>query len=622
MTLFVTLFIAGVLTILLPCILPLIPIVLGVSIAGRSKWRPLLTIAGMVVSFVGFTFLLFVALSQFVELADYLRLATYYVLLLFGLGFLTHRRGITWTGAALGAFIFVDKGWMSVIVAAALGVVAMELGGRVASSIQSFGGSLQTGARDTFGQDNPVTAFLIGLTLGLVWVPCAGPALSFAFTLVRDEPGLQALLLLTAYGLGTALPLLLIGYGGQAAVHSVRTLNRYSGRIKQIAGLLLILSAVAFRLNWFTSLQTWFVNATPFGTIGTDIELKLFGERVGEDVMPTDMNLRSPETMPGAERSGLPVLGTAPEFAGLGTWHNAEPFTMEALRGKVVLVDFWTYSCINCIRTLPYIQGYWEKYGKTGADGNIDLENTPFVLIGVHTPEFVFEKSQENVADAIERHGLTYPSAQDNDYRTWRAFDNHYWPAKYLIDAQGRIRYRHFGEGEYAETDEAIASLLAEIGVESGDEPVVTQDAGRRRDQTPETYIGERSWSAFANAKGRPMPGDTFSYEAPEEIDLHTYALTGDWLLSDNGEYQKLQSIAGEIRLRFLGSEVNLVLGHEESERSIDAEVFIDGTRTTGFTVNRYDLYPLFKGEYGEHELVLRFDGAGVEAYAFTFGSR
>ena len=144
----------------------------------------------------------------------------------------------------------------------------------------------------------------------------------------------------------------------------------------------------------------------------------------------------------------LPTLTRAPELAGLGPWHNSQPFTLESLRGKVVLVDFWTYSCINCIRTLPYIQGYWTKFKDTGK----------FVLIGVHSPEFAFEKLERNVSAAIARHGLTYPIAQDNDFKTWNAFANRYWPAKYLIDADGYIRYTHFGEGGYEETDAAIQS--------------------------------------------------------------------------------------------------------------------------------------------------------------------
>lgn len=328
-------------------------------------------------------------------------------------------------------------------------------------------------------------------------------------------------------------------------------------------------------------------------------------------------------------QSSLPKITRAPELVGLGPWHNSDPLTMAGLRGKVVLVDFWTFSCINCIRTLPYVQGYWEKY-----------RDQPFVLIGVHTPEFVFEKSQANVAAAIERHGLTYPVAQDNDYGTWNAFSNRYWPAKYLIDAEGTIRYFHFGEGNYEETDRAIASLLAEIGDQDfkqrtedrGNEEALRPKSQVRGPLSPETYLGERSWPAFAEAShsaqgasrdksaGKPADPDDLVhyYEPPVDLPLHAYTLRGDWQLVD-GEYHVLLSPTGEIRMHFLGGEINLVLGTQSGE-PVHAEVSIDGARMKVITVDHHDLYNLFAGDYGEHELVLRIRGRGLAGYAFTFG--
>jgi len=604
----VLLFLAGALTILLPCILPLIPIVLGVSITGRSKLRPLLTIGGMLVSFVGFTFLLQVVLSQFVALADVIRLATFDILFLFGLGFLFSDKQYRLIGAALGGLFFWEKGVAAVLLASIAGVVLMMIGAKVATTLQQWGTDIQRKANQELGE-SPLTAFIVGLTMGLVWVPCAGPALGFAFTLVRDEPGLRALLLLTAYGLGTAIPLLIVGYGGQWAVHSVRTLSRYSGTIKQIAGALLLLTAIGLRLQWFITFDTFLIMNTSFGQLGTRLEEQLFG--INE---PADSE----------DESELPNLGPAPELQSDGPWHNSEPLTLAELRGKVVLIDFWTYSCINCIRTLPYLRGYWEKYGSTkpvlsGTEELTTGKDQPFVLIGVHAPEFVFEKSEANVRDAIARYELTYPIVQDNDFKTWRAFDNHYWPAKYLIDAQGNIRYMHFGEGAYEETDQAIASLLAEIGAAVTDEDVMDDATNLRREQTRETYIGPRSWDALGNARGSPSD-DIVTYTAPTETDLHRYYLVGDWQVRDE-ERQALMSQRGEIRLRFLGSESNLVLGLEENAAPVQASVTIDGIPQDGFTIDRDDLYLLYKGDYGEHELVLTFDGAGVAAYAFTFGS-
>lgn len=616
MTLILTLFIAGMLTILLPCILPLLPIVLGVSISGRSKWRPFLTVLGMMISFVGFTFLLTVVLGQFVELADIIRIATNYVLLLFGIGFAIQNRNTSILFGFFGAFFFIDKGPLAIVLATFAGVFLLLTGAGIASRIQQLGVNTQGAARASFGSDSPLSALIIGLTLGLVWVPCAGPALSFALTLVRDEPGLKAALALTSYAAGTGLPLLLIGYGGQKISQSVKFLNRYTGTVKTIAGYLFIVTAVALQFNLFQKLQIWLVSNTSFGDIGTRIEESLF-----KDTMP---DIRGSGEVNGAGESVsfaamkfpvLPRLIRAPEFIGLGPWHNSEPFTLAGLKGKVVLVDFWTYSCINCIRTLPYLQGYWEKFKETDK----------FVLIGVHSPEFTFEKSQKNVANAIREHGLTYPVAQDNDFATWGAFANRYWPAKYLIDADGYVRFTHFGEGEYEETDLAIQSLLHEIGVESSDEQVagstgVGQRLGGRGPLTPETYVGVRSWPAFGNASGDPDDGE-HPYEVSEAMVLHKYYLSGSWQLSSDQEYQVLRSPAGDIRMKFQGGEINLVLGLAAGEKPVQALVTIDGKAGKTFTIDHHDLYNLFTGEYGEHEIVLTFKGPGVEAFAFTFGA-
>jgi thiol-disulfide isomerase/thioredoxin len=307
----------------------------------------------------------------------------------------------------------------------------------------------------------------------------------------------------------------------------------------------------------------------------------------------------------------LPKLSRAPEFVGLGPWHNSEPFTRDSLKGKVVLVDFWTYSCINCIRTLPYIQGYWDRYKDTGK----------FVLLGVHAPEFTFEKSEKNVAKALREHGLTYPIAQDNNFGTWNAFANRYWPAKYLIDADGYIRYEHFGEGGYEETDLAIASLLKEVGVEfiSHKSKVTSMDTkSYRGDVTPETYLSSRSWPAFGSAVGDPT-SEIVMYKAPTSLILNKYYLVGDWQLVDD-EAQTLRSEKGEIRMKFIGGEMNLVLGLEEGAQPVSADVFIDGTMMKTITVDHHDLYQLFTGDYGEHEMILKFKGSGVQAFAFTFG--
>jgi thiol-disulfide isomerase/thioredoxin len=308
-------------------------------------------------------------------------------------------------------------------------------------------------------------------------------------------------------------------------------------------------------------------------------------------------------------KSNLPILGAAPStFVGLGPWHNSTPLDLQSLRGKVVLIDFWTYSCINCIRTFPHLEALWQKY-----------KDQPFVLIGIHSPEFTFEKSEKNVAAAIKEHGLTYPTAQDNDFRTWKAFDNQYWPAHYLIDAEGNIRYTHFGEGAYEETDQAVASLLEEIGANPSLVKTMPESEKVRRDITREIYLFSRSWDAFGNAQGRPDT-EVHAYTEPASMTLDKYYLQGSWQIVDD-ERHVLRSNNGEIRLRALAGEVNLVLGLEDGAKPVMADIEVDGKATQSITINSHDLYNLFNGEYGEHNIVLKIHEKGVAAYAFTFGS-
>jgi thiol-disulfide isomerase/thioredoxin len=499
---------------------------------------------------------------------------------------------------------FWGQGWLVLVTTMLLGAAAVALGGRVAARIQQVGADVQKGASAGLGRESLLSAFVVGLTLGLVWVPCAGPALGFALTLVRDEPGARAFLALTAYAVGAALPLLFIGYGGQSMVRAARGFGRHSGRIKQVSGALLVLSAVAFQFQWFLGLQTWIGNHTGFGGAGSAIEERLFGKAMAAS-QPVQKSLPTP----GAELPRLPKLAPAPEFAGLGPWFNSAPLSLASLKGKVVLVDFWTYSCINCVRTLPHLTKLWSQF-----------RDLPFVIVGVHTPEFTFEKSPENVADAIKHHGLGYPIAQDNDFATWRAFNNRYWPAKYLIDAQGVIRYTHFGEGEDEATDLAVRSLLGELGRATGGAHAraATPTELPEARISPETYLSSRGWLAFANSAGAP-DFRRHRYVVPATLPSDRFALGGEWQLVDD-ERQVLRSGGGEIRYHALAGEVNLVLGIEKGAAPVVVDVTVDGKPGKPITIDRHDLYNLYAGPYGEHEVALRIRGKDVAAYAFTFG--
>lgn len=317
--------------------------------------------------------------------------------------------------------------------------------------------------------------------------------------------------------------------------------------------------------------------------------------------------------------SSLPVLGPAPEFSGISYWFNTDgPLTLTDLRGKVVLVDFWTYSCINCIRTLPYVTGWHEKY-----------ENDGLVVVGVHTPEFAFEHKTENVADAIGRYGIRYPVAQDNDYGTWQAYRNRYWPAHYLIDTEGNVRYAHFGEGKYDETEQAIRDLLTEAGY-SVPGPSASSTEGRTASyiQTPETYLGYGRIERFASP-GEVARDQARSYTVPETLRADTFAYGGAWTI------EKERAVAEEgavLRLRFRGEKVFLVLAPPPGGTG-RVVVSVDGTPITPdrsgmdvrdgmILVDSDRLYEIFDGhgDFAGHVLELRFETSKTTAYAFTFG--
>lgn len=345
------------------------------------------------------------------------------------------------------------------------------------------------------------------------------------------------------------------------------------------------------------------------------------GFTLGEPMAP-DM-LASKEAS--GAMSGLPVLSNGmPEFAGIATWLNGEPLAQSALRGKVVLVDFWTYSCINCIRTLPYITAWDQKYRDQG-----------LVIVGVHTPEFAFEKVESNVRQAMERHGIAYPVALDNDYRTWRNYDNHYWPAKYLFDAQGRLRYAHFGEGEYDVTEANIQALLREAGlVEGPADGMVTFDPAVSFSQvrTPETYLGYERMELLGSPE--PVRHDAAqTYSVAKEPAFNRFYLDGTWRVE--GERAVLEGTRGSIVYRYEASAANLVMGAPAAP--VRVEVLLDGAPVpvamrgadvveidgrTYATIDAERLYSLIDARlrYGRHLLELRFEAPGVEAYAFTFG--
>lgn len=328
---------------------------------------------------------------------------------------------------------------------------------------------------------------------------------------------------------------------------------------------------------------------------------------------------------PAPNRPKLPILGQAEELVGISNWINSNPLKMQELRGKVVMIDFWTYSCINCIRTFPFLQAWHESYADKG-----------FVLIGVHSPEFDFEKKLANVQRETEDNGLTYPVAIDNDHDTWNAYENRFWPAHYLIDAEGNIRFRHFGEGKYAETEQAIVDLLDEAGLlEDTDKPEAFRDAaaGSKAPRSPETYLGYLRINQFGSAAEDVLPDEPYSFTRPTATAVNRFYLDGEWTIGP--EASELMSKSGSILYDYEAREVNLVMesgtgseivveltidGQPLTEEKLGKDVVIENGKSV-VKVKDSRLYSLIEmSESLEGLLELKVITPGLRAYAFTFG--
>jgi thiol-disulfide isomerase/thioredoxin len=322
----------------------------------------------------------------------------------------------------------------------------------------------------------------------------------------------------------------------------------------------------------------------------------------GQSLLPVSLNSSgsdsSDATSADDPKELLKNYGPAPEFAGIDKWFNSDPVTKEQLKGKVVLVDFWTYSCINCIRTLPYITKWYSDYKDKG-----------FVVIGVHTPEFAFEKVPMNVESALTKYGITYPVALDNNYKTWTAYHNQFWPADYLIDKDGNIVYTHFGEGKYDETEKAIRTLLGMEGDFQIPQAEVQNQAG-----TPEIYFGLSRLDAFGGVE-KPNNGAQI-YTYPAKLKANQFALEGNWEFNQEAAVHK--SGFGRIKLNFNAAKVFMVA---ESAKPTTIKVYVDGKLIKGVVVSNSDLYPLYDAlAGGAHTMEIEVPDNDFQAFTFTFG--
>ena len=574
-------FLAGIVTAISPCVLPVLPVAMAGAVTGGRR-RPFGVVAGFVVTLVLFT----LALTKAFEAI-----------------------GLSASGQRnLGVILLVALG---------LTMVIPSLGDRIAIWL---GPVVRLGSRMPKGGDGFGGGVLMGIGLGLVWAPCAGPVFSaIAAANATDTAGANTWLVLFVYALGAALPMLAIMFGGQRLA---RRLTPKAPPIRAGMGVLLIASGVLIFTGQDTRFTAWVVNAVPSYT-----ETLQAAERTGDAANALDRlqgrdTAKSPvAAAPTAPKRAtpapdLPVYGAAPEFAGITNWFNDGDgsHTLAALRGRVVLVDFWTYSCVNCIRTIPHLRELDRVYRSKG-----------LTIVGVHTPEFAFERDPGNVRKAIKDLGVTWPVALDPDYGTWNAWGNRYWPAEYLIDQDGKVRAYKFGEGQYEETENEVRALLGDSGARAR-RVADTAPQAHTAALTPESYLGYSRLDRFDSTP--PVRQDRAQrYNAPDQLPNDHIGYSGTATI---GAEDVLAGPDFAIDLAFQGRRVFLVLGGDG--RPLVGQVLLDGRPIPAnragsdvgpngrLVVTDHRLYNLVDlGKPRSGRLTIRL-APGTRAYAFTFG--
>jgi cytochrome c biogenesis protein CcdA/thiol-disulfide isomerase/thioredoxin len=545
-------FAAGVITAVSPCILPVLPIVLAGGASSESRRRPFAIVGGLVASFTTFTLAAASLLSALGLPQDLLRNVA--IALLF----------------VLAATLVFPR-------------LAILLERPFAFLSRRRGGDLGGG-------------FLLGASLGLVFVPCAGPVLATVTVLgAQHRVGLDTVLLTLAYAVGAAIPMLLIALGGQRAS---RRLRAAGPAFRRAMGVVLAAAAVAIVFNLDRSLQTHLGGYT--NALQKHVELTKGAQKRLRDLRGGGTAFAAAT----ATGSRLPDLGRAPDLRGISHWLNTpgdRPLTLAGLKGKVVLVDFWTYSCINCIRTLPHLRAWYATYRKDG-----------FEIVGVHTPEFAFEHVLANVRQATHDLHVSWPVALDNEYKTWNAYSNEYWPAEYFIDRLGHVRRAHFGEGEYGQSERTIRRLLAENGASVPKRATSVADATPTEIVTPESYIGYARLDSTRYVGTVVRPNVVRTYAFPRLLPENALSYAGVWRIGD----QRALAVAGaRLRLHFHARDVYLVLGGHGRVQTL-----VDGKKAGSVRVDADRLYTLVSGRRLRNAVLeLRFS-PGVNAYAFTFG--
>lgn len=604
MFLAVVVFLGGMLTILSPCILPVLPFVFArAELPFAKSGLPLLI--GMALTFAAIATLAAVGGSWAMHVNQYGRVIALLLMTAFALTLLS-RRAADWLARPFVA-----------------------LGNRL------------TRDSPAPGSNAGVThSLLLGVATGLLWAPCAGPILGLVLTgAAISGPSAHTTLLLFAYAAGAAASLALALLAGGRLFAALKRGLGAGEWIRRSLGVAVLVTVAAIAFGWDSGVLTRLSLAST-ARLEQSLITTLAPHTSSPDEAPAMIkqgengSLADASTSSGtgvlmneAATQQLAIEGQLPTLADATSWLNSQPLTREALHGKVVVIDFWTYSCINCLRSLPYVEGWYEKYKSLG-----------LVVIGVHAPEFAFEKDWDNVRRAVHDLGITYPVALDNDYAIWRGFNNRYWPAHYFIDALGRIRAHHFGEGDYEGSEEIIRKLLSEAGMKAlpANGAALTsatgiQIAADEADiRSPETYVGYEHAQHFASPSGI-APDESKAYALPAKLALNQWALAGTWMVDE--EKALGQRAGGKIVFRFHARDLHLVLGPSRNGKPIRFRVMLDGAvpganhgvdidSGGAGTVREQRLYQLIRqtGDVRDHTFTIEFLDAGVQAYAFTFG--
>jgi cytochrome c biogenesis protein CcdA/thiol-disulfide isomerase/thioredoxin len=604
MILFLLAYFGGMLTIVSPCILPVLPFVF--ARADRPFIRSgLPMLAGMAAAFAAVATLAAIGGGWAVRVNQYGRGAAIALMALFGI-----------------TLLFPElSDWMTRPLVA--------LGARLSQSAERRGSAPGSGV---------LPSLLLGVATGLLWAPCAGPVLGLILTgAALQGANAQTSLLLLAYAAGAATSLALALLAGGKAFAAMKHSLGAGEWIRRGLGLAVLAAVAAIGLGLDSgfltrislastaSLEQGLLDRFHSEPNAADAQIKSSVVMTGGAAMMSGNPAMMMSAKPAAQAEDLPVEGSLPALSGAVEWLNSPPLTVDALKGKVVLVDFWTYSCINCLRAIPYVRAWAEKYKDQG-----------LVVIGVHAPEFAFEKKVNNVRAAIASLGITYPIAIDNDYAIWRAFNNQYWPAHYFIDAEGQVRHHHFGEGDYDESERVIQQLLTEAGKTAAPSGLVAVSASGAEAapsmgevQSLETYIGYERAQNFVSPGGAVQ--DAPHVYAAATPRLNEWSLSGAWTVKS--EHAVLNDKDGSIVFRFHARDLHLVLGSSRDGKPVRFKVTIDGAATGDShgtdidaegqgVVTQQRLYQLVrqKGAITDHTFAIKFLDPGVQAFAFTFG--